>query len=111
MIYFIEQWNAKEEWKSLKTEEKREYMSQVGAHIGDLLGEKVKILSWSKNDPNTSRRAGYDYFAIWSFADQESVDHFQNLVENAGWYNYFEQTNLKGEQNSVHNIINEIISI
>lgn len=109
MLYFVEQWKVTKAWKALTPEQKKDYMSQVNSHIGGLLGDKVKILTWSKNAGTTSMRADYDYFAIWSFADQENLDNFQKLVENAGWYNYFAQTNLSGEESSAETIINEII--
>ncbi len=111
MIYFIELWNAKQAWLDLSQEERGNYMNQVGAHIQGLLEKGVKILTWSVNDAATSERADYDYFALWSFPNQELADGFQQLVAGAGWYNYFEQVNVMGGEDSVENIIGKLIQL
>ncbi|MEL6193054.1 MAG: DUF6616 family protein [Bacteroidota bacterium] len=111
MIYFIELWNAKQAWLDLSQEERGNYMNQVGSHIQGLLEKGVKILTWSVNDAATSERADYDYFAVWSFPNQELADGFQQLVAGAGWYNYFEQVNVMGGEDSVENIIGKLIQL
>ena len=49
--------------------------------------------------------------AIWTFPNQEAADGFQQLVEGAGWYNYFEQVNIMGEENSAQKIIGQLIQL
>ncbi len=111
MIYFIEQWNAKPAWKALSTEERADYMNQVGQAIKGLIESGVKVLTWSENDSKTTYRVDYDYFAIWTFPDQASANSFQQLVTEAGWYNYFEQTNLMGAENSAEEVIGQLIAL
>lgn len=111
MIYFIELWNAKPEWIALTKEERATYMQNVGGAIQGLLEQGVKVLSWSKNDEATTKRTGYEYFAIWGFPSQEIAESFQQLVEGAGWYNYFEQVNAMGKEDSVENTIGELIAL
>jgi len=111
MIYFVEFWNATPAWLALSTEERGEYMGQVGSHIQGLLEKGVKMLTWSKNDDATSNRAAYDYFAIWSFPNQEMADGFQQLVAGAGWYNYFEQVNAMGAEDSAEKIIGDLVQL
>ncbi len=111
MIYFIELWNAKQVWRDLSQEERQNYMAQVGGAIQGLIEQGVQILSWSKNDEATSLRAGYDYFAIWGFPNQEMANQYQSLVEGAGWYNYFEQVNLMGAQDSAESVIGHLIQV
>ncbi|MEL6560140.1 MAG: DUF6616 family protein [Bacteroidota bacterium] len=111
MIYIIEQWNAKPSWLALSGEERESYMNQVGQAIEELLNNGVKVLTWSVNDNSTSRKAAYDYFAIWSFPNQEAANSFQQLVTGAGWYNYFEQTNLMGKEQSAAEVIGKLISL
>ncbi|MEL6592227.1 MAG: DUF6616 family protein [Bacteroidota bacterium] len=111
MIYFIEIWNATPAWHALSTEERADYMGQVGSHIQNLLDQGVKVLTWSNNDSATSHKAAYDYFAIWSFPTQELADGFQQLVEGAGWYNYFEQVNLMGKEDTAQGVIGQLIQL
>jgi len=65
----------------------------------------VEELTWSINDEKTDRRANFNYFAIWKFPDMELSQVFQEAVENAGWYEYFEQSNIQGSTNSVEKVI------
>lgn len=109
MIYFIEIWSVKPAWLELSPQDRGNYMQQVGAHIQALLDKGVQVLTWSSNNLTTSYRANFDYFAIWTFPDQETADSFQALVEGAGWYNYFEQTNLMGRQATVGDIIGQLV--
>lgn len=111
MMYFIELWNAKPAWLALSQAERGDYMNQVGTHIQGLLDQGVKVLTWSNNESNTTHKADFDYFAIWSFPDQASADGFQQLVEGAGWYNYFEQVNLMGQEATAEQIIGQLIQL
>ncbi len=111
MIYFVEYWSVKPEWKALSTEERAEYMGQVGSAIKGLMEQGVQVLTWSSNHESTSKRADYDYFAIWKIPDQATADAFQKLVEGAGWYNYFEQKNLMGKEATAESVIGELIQL
>lgn len=111
MIYFVELWNAKPEWKALSTEARGEYMGAVGGAIQGLMAQGTKIITWSKNDEATSKNCGYEYFAIWGFPTQEVANSFQQTVEGAGWYNYFEQVNAMGSQDSAENIIGALVQL
>ena len=86
-------------------------MAQVGGHIQGLLDQGVQVLTWSDNDQDTSERANYDFFAIWTFPNQEMADGFQQLVTGAGWYTYFEQVNIKGEANTAQEIIGKLVQL
>jgi len=111
MIYIVEIWSVKPAWLALSTQERGAYMTQVGGAIQDLLAKGVKGLTWSHNDSNTSKRMDHDFFAIWTFPDQNLADDFLQIVEGAGWYEYFEQVNLKGNAASVEDIIGRLVAI
>lgn len=111
MVYFIELWNAKPEWLALSTEDRAEYMQNVGKAIQGLTEKGTRVLTWSENDQNTDRRCSYDFFAIWTFQSQDLANEFQQLVEGAGWYNYFEQVNAKGKENTVQDVIQKLVQL
>lgn len=111
MIYIVEIWNVKPAWLALSTEERGNYMNQVGGAIQGLLAKGVKVLTWSNNDPVTAKRCDYNFFAIWTFPDQATADGFMATVEGAGWYNYFEQVNLMGKENSVEQTIGQLVHL
>jgi hypothetical protein len=111
MYLFVECWKARPEWLELNTEERGNYMAELGKGIEALLKAGVEIVSWSMNDPDTSNRASFDYFAVWKFPTKELADEFEKIVQQSGWYNYFEQVNLKGELSSPDHIIGQIIGL
>jgi hypothetical protein len=71
----------------------------------------VEILSWSMNDPDTAQRSPYDYFAVWKFPNKEFVKGFEQIVQNSGWYNYFDQVNLEGEAGGPEASIGHMINL
>jgi len=111
MIYIIETWSVKPAWLALSTEERGNYMNQVGAAIQDLVAKGVKVLTWSNNDASTAKRSNNDYFAIWTFPDQATADGFLQVVEGAGWYNYFEQKNLMGKEATAQEVIGQLVQL
>jgi haloalkane dehalogenase len=96
MYLFVECWKARPEWLALTPEARGAYMAQLGQGIGELLKAGVEVISWSMNDQDTSNRSPFDYFAVWKFPNKEMVKGFEQIVEQSGWYNYFDQVNLSG---------------
>ena len=111
MYLFVECWKARPEWLALKAEERGAYMAQLGQGIGELLKAGVEVISWSLNDIDTSNRSQYDYFAVWKFPTKEMVQGFEQIVEQSGWYNYFDQVNLSGEIKDPFSCISNIVSL
>ncbi|MEL7146863.1 MAG: DUF6616 family protein [Bacteroidota bacterium] len=111
MIYFVEMWNAKPEWLALSPEERGNYMNQIGPHIQGLIEKGVQVLTWSENEKGTDKRANFDYFAIWTFPDQAIANEFQQLVDGAGWYQYFEQVNAGGKVDTAEGVISKLVGL
>lgn len=97
MYIFVECWKSRPEWLTLSQGERSAYMNQLGQGIENLVKSGVEIVTWSFNDPDTSQRSPYDYFAVWEFPTKEMVVQFEEIVRQSGWYSYFEQVNLRGE--------------
>jgi hypothetical protein len=97
MYLFVECWKARPEWMALSKEARGAYMAELGKGIGELLKAGVEIVSWSMNEPDTSKRSEFDYFAVWKFPTKEAAKGFEQIVQQSGWYNYFDQVNLRGE--------------
>ena len=71
----------------------------------------IEVVSWAENDPDTSHRCGYQYLAVWKMPDEKAVKLFENTVEQAGWYNYFEQVNARGAMSTPEEIIGRIMNL
>lgn len=111
MYIFVEMWNPKQAWLDLSQTERTDYVSAVGVAVKNLTDTGVEILTWSFNDKATDRFNGFDYFAIWKFPNMELVKSFQNMVIEAGWYNYFEQVNACGLLNGPQPILEHSIAL
>lgn len=105
MHMFIELWRAKPAWEALGREERAKYMEQVGAGIQPLAEAGVEAITWGLVDEDTSRRAGFDFFAVWRMPDKNGARLFERAVEEAGWYEYMEQVNVSGEMASPQEVI------
>lgn len=111
MKYYIEQWNVRDAWKQLSFDERVAYMNALGPAIQDMISRGVEVITWGENDTTTHFRSPYAFFALWKFPDAESVKSFEKLVEDAGWYQYFEQVNSCGQADTPENIIGRLIGI
>lgn len=111
MKIYIELWKAKTAWKELTKEERSNYMGLLGPAIQQLLQNGVQIINWGVNDSGTFSRADFDSFAVWTFPNDEAAQSFEKMVEGAGWYNYFEQVNAKGDAVTPQEVIGKMIEM
>lgn len=111
MYLFVECWKARREWLDLDKESRVAYMNALGGGIAELMKAGAEIVSWAMNEPDTACRASFDYVAVWKFPTRELADGFEKIVEQSGWYNYFDQVNLKGEISSPDFCIGRMIGM
>ncbi|MDQ6812883.1 MAG: hypothetical protein M3040_03975 [Bacteroidota bacterium] len=111
MKMYVELWKAKTAWKDLSKEERGNYMGLLGPAIQQLMENGAKIINWGVNDASTFTRADYDFFAVWTFSDDNAAQNFEKMVEGAGWYNYFEQVNIKGDAATPQEVIGKMIEM
>ncbi|WP_337867755.1 DUF6616 family protein [Meiothermus sp.] len=111
MYILVEQWTPKAKWLQASSEERSSFMQGVGQAIVELSQQGVKVISWNLNDLDTSHRAEATYFAVWSFPNLEVARNFEDAVEASGWYEYFEQTNLRGLAQSPEEVIDQHIAL
>ena len=111
MITYIELWKATAAWTALGTEERGAYMTALGPAIQGLMEKGVQVVSWGANEATTAHKADYDFFAVWTFPNEETAKDFENMVEGAGWYTYFEQVNLMGKAQGPQEIIGQLIGL
>lgn len=111
MITYIELWKAKQTWINLSKSQRGEYMGALGPAIQYLLDNGVKIVSWGSNDALTFNKIDYDYFAVWTFPTISSAKDFEQMVEGAGWYNYFDQVNTMGTAAGPQEVIEHMINL
>ena len=86
-------------------------MAQIGPVMKDLVSKGVVIDAWGINEDSSPYRADYDFFAVTKLPTQELLDSFQSIVEGAGWYDYFEQINMSGEDIGAEQVIGKMIEL
>jgi len=111
MKTFIELWKAKPSWLSLSTSERENYLSKMQPSIPFFLEKGAAIISWGKNTDASDHQADYDWFSIWQFPDHNVMTEFEALLEEAGWYNYFEQINICGKHEGPEEVIKQLIKL
>lgn len=111
MKIFIELWKAKDAWKNLSLKERQEYMAQIGPVLQDLMEKGAVFEVWGVNEDKTDYRSEYDFFAVTRLPSDELLKEFQNIVEAADWYEYFEQVNISGTLISAEEIIGKMLEI
>ncbi|MFI4859385.1 MAG: DUF6616 family protein [Phycisphaerales bacterium JB063] len=100
MHVLVEWWNARPAWAALSAEDRRAYVAQLGPAIEQLMGLGIEIVAFAQNTDPSPQRAGYDYLAVWTLPDADTVATFHDAVTQAGWHDYFDQVNASGEVQS-----------
>lgn len=111
MYLYVELWKVKPQWLALSQQERGEYMSKLGPAIEGLAKAGVEIVGWGLNDSETPYRGDYAYLAVWKMPNKELVHQFEETVEQAGWHEYFEQINLRGELLTPEAVIGDMINL
>lgn len=111
MKIFIEFWKAKEAWHQLPKDKRNAFMAQIGPVMEDLISKGLVIDTWGANTDTTPQKADFDFFAITKLPTQDLLDTFQIIIEEAGWYDYFEQTNVSGNDLGVEAVIGKMIEM
>jgi len=111
MKVFIELWKAKGAWKALPLAERQAYAAQLGPVTQNFVDKGAVLEAWGMNTDETEYRAAYDLFAVTKFPSEALLKEFQDIVETAGWYAYFDQVNLSGSLMSPEEVVGNIIEI
>ncbi|SEJ73590.1 hypothetical protein SAMN04487995_6189 [Dyadobacter koreensis] len=108
MKYYIETFTPKQAWLDLPKEERAAYMTRVGLSSQPFLDEGGEVVLMSENDSDTVKGLNHRYFVVWKFMSDQSAKSFEALGIREGWYDYFDQFNLKG---SPSDIIDTLVNI
>jgi hypothetical protein len=96
MFLYVELWKARTSWSALSPDERTAYVNGLGPAIERLLQDGVELVGFALNDRDTPHRAPYQYIAVWKMPDARQVTALETAVENAGFHDYFEQVNARG---------------
>lgn len=111
MQCFIELWKAKDAWLALSKEARTEFVGQIGPAVQTLVDNRMEIVNWGVNDNASPYRGEYDFWSVMKFPDKAAVENFENIVEAAGWYTYFDQINISGNGTMPDEVIGRLIEL
>jgi hypothetical protein len=98
MYLYLELWSARGAWLKLSGDERKAYFEKVTGTIGDLLESGSEALAFALNDDDTDQRANYEYLALWRMPDRATAVEFEKRLTGLGWYDLFDQVNMRGEE-------------
>jgi haloalkane dehalogenase len=93
---FIELFNYRQSWLALPAAEKRRFADLIQGQAQVLARQGVEVIGWGMNDPDTDRRAPYDFFCVYRVPSVEFQRAFEANISASKWYEYFEQVNVTG---------------
>jgi len=111
MYYTVELWNPKQAWLDLSTEERQAYVGSIMPAMQRHAEIGITVRTMATNDADTDARASYAYFSIVEAPDEAAAKTFEADVREAGWYDYFEQVNVRGAARSAEEVIGEHIGM
>ncbi|MEV6171651.1 DUF6616 family protein [Streptomyces sp. NPDC051954] len=96
MYVVVETWTPKPAFFAADEKTLHNLFAGIKEAMKQLAEFGVVTLGWGRAEP-APHSTSYDWFAVWQAPSRELADGFLGGVESAGWYDYFEQTNLVGE--------------
>ena len=93
---FIELYNYRQSWHALPVDERRRFSALIQADAQGLIEHGVEVIGWGMNDPDTDRRAHWDFFCVYRVPSAEFQRAFEAKINSSKWYEYFEQVNVSG---------------
>ncbi len=111
MYTFIEAWTPNENWKNLPEADRRAFMTGVRDAIDQMAEGGITTLGWGANDADTPHRLDQTYVAVWQAPSAEAIAALEGGIEASGWYDYFDQINLRSDLRPADEIMDEHVAM
>ncbi len=111
MYYLSEIYSPKPSWLALSQEERFTFFATIEAGMSALAESGVEILTMSVVDKKNVFSPPQQFFALWRFPTQESLNALLEGIEATGWHNYFETINIAGEGGDITSHLNDLASL
>ena len=115
MYAVVEAWTPKPTFFALSRSERAAFFADLATKAGSLAASGVEPLGWGRTDPggesDLEHGSGHEWFAVWQVPDGVAADAFFAGVASSDWYDYFEQTNTRGELRSVEAVVAELVDL
>lgn len=111
MYVLVNLWTPTQRWLDLSRTDRRIVMDSVIAATTDLADAGISSLGWGRNDEDTPHRAAGALIGIWRATDRSALVMLERTLETLGWYDYFEQRNVRAELDVPARMMNQLIDL
>jgi hypothetical protein len=108
---YVQMWKVRTEWLALSEQERLDFVYQIGLVIKELLGEGASLVGFTLNDFETPLRMEYRYLATWKVESQAMVERIDQAFEEAGWSEYFDHANARGQLVPPQNLLRHMVKL
>ena len=110
MYVVVEAWTPCPEFLGLPVVAREELFTAVREGIAKLADAGIECLGWGRLD-QVFRGLAHEWLAVWTMPSAEHADIMLSAVTASGWYDWFDQTNLRAELTSTDEAIAEHIKL
>ncbi|MGE0486682.1 MAG: DUF6616 family protein [Gammaproteobacteria bacterium] len=87
-------WEPNEKWHALSADEQRRYVLGLDQAVNAARAQGVMTLGWSEVDRSLAKAPPQGYVGVFALSSAADIHAFHELVQQAGWYEYFDSVNL-----------------
>jgi len=97
MYIYVEHWTPKQAWLDLSTKERQAFFETIMPLLKKHEEMGIETLAMARIDADTASKSEHGYFSVLRMHDTAKAKNNEKDNAVANWYDYFEQTNSRGE--------------
>lgn len=112
MFLFVKLWNPKQAWYALSDPERQAFIAKGQEAMVAMSEKGLETLGWMelRNEDN-HKKSGYQYCSVYRVKDRYVAIQFHNVMEEFGWYDYFDQVNAIGKIEGPGAVLGRIMAL
>jgi hypothetical protein len=87
-------WQPNAAWEALDPVQQWHYLESLDGYIAQARAAGIVVLGWSRIDRSLPRAPREGYIGVFGVDSAKAAHDFEKVVGAAGWYNYFDSTNV-----------------
>ena len=96
MYVVVEAWTPCPEFLDLPIAARKDLFAAVREGVAKLAEAGIECLGWGRLDKVVHGLA-HEWLAVWTMPSPEHADILLNAVVDSGWYDWFDQSNLRAQ--------------
>ncbi|MGG4605505.1 DUF6616 family protein [Paenalcaligenes sp. Me131] len=96
--YLVELYTPNASWKALTSEQRQDFLGNIGSAMGGLSSMGVEVLTLAEIEPGIDQNSQHRFLGIWRFPNAQTRDALLAGIKASGWYAYFDHINAAGAE-------------